>query len=73
VKDPAIYNRNFAPTFPIFDLMFGTFYMPKGVLPADYGVDGVPGHFIGQLIYPFRIIAGRLGPARKARLPVAAA
>ena len=73
VKDPAIYNRNFAPTFPVWDLLFGTYYMPRGVLPSNYGVDGVPGHFIGQLIYPFRIIAGRFGPARKARLPVAAA
>src|ERR1700678_588667 len=53
VKDPAIYNRNFAPTFPLLDLMFGTFYMPKGVLPQSYGVDGVPPHFLAQLIYPF--------------------
>ena len=73
VNDPAIYNRNFAPTFPIFDLMFGTFYMPKGVLPANYGVEGVPPHFIGQLIYPFRIIAGRFAAPRKARLPAPAA
>jgi sterol desaturase/sphingolipid hydroxylase (fatty acid hydroxylase superfamily) len=70
VKDPAIYNRNFAPTFPIWDLMFGTYYMPRGVLPADYGVDGVPQHFLGQLIYPFRIISERLGWPRKA--PVSA-
>ena len=73
VKDPAIYNRNFAPTFPIFDLMFGTFYMPKGELPSNYGVDGVPEHFIGQLIYPFRIIAGRFAAPRKARVPATAA
>jgi sterol desaturase/sphingolipid hydroxylase (fatty acid hydroxylase superfamily) len=73
VKDPAIYNRNFAPTFPIFDLMFGTYYMPKGVLPHDYGVDGVPAHFIGQLIYPFRIIAERLGLPKKAGAGAAAA
>jgi sterol desaturase/sphingolipid hydroxylase (fatty acid hydroxylase superfamily) len=66
VKDPAIYNRNFAPTFPVFDLMFGTFYMPKGELPEGYGVEGVPSHFVGQLIYPFRVIAERIARPRKA-------
>ena len=65
VRDPAVRNKNFAPTFPVLDLMFGTFYMPKGVLPADYGVDGVPGHFLGQMIYPFVDIAGRLAPGLK--------
>ena len=59
VKDPAVYNRNFAPTFPIWDLMFGTCYMPKGVLPRDYGVEGVPPHFLAQMIWPFQEIARR--------------
>ena len=46
--------KNFAPTFPVLDLMFGTFYMPKGKLPEDYGVeDPVPETFLGQLFYPF--------------------
>jgi sterol desaturase/sphingolipid hydroxylase (fatty acid hydroxylase superfamily) len=73
VKDPAVHNRNFAPTFPVWDLMFGTFYMPKGVLPADYGVEGVPSHFLAQLIYPFRVIAERIGRSRKARASASAA
>jgi len=73
VNEPAIYNRNFAPTFPVFDLIFGTFYMPKGELPRVYGVDGVPPHFLGQLIYPFRVIAERLGLPRKAGAGQAAA
>jgi sterol desaturase/sphingolipid hydroxylase (fatty acid hydroxylase superfamily) len=73
VRDPAIYNRNFAPNFPVFDLMFGTFYMPKGALPRDYGVDGVPPQFLDQLIYPFRVIAERLGLGRKAGAGEAAA
>jgi len=49
-------NKNFAPTFPFLDVMFGTFYMPKGVQPVNFGAphDAVPDHFIGQLIYPFR-------------------
>jgi sterol desaturase/sphingolipid hydroxylase (fatty acid hydroxylase superfamily) len=66
VKDPAIYNRNFAPTFPVWDLMFGTYYMPSGVLPQDYGVDGVPPHFLAQLVWPFRELAARLRAPRGA-------
>jgi sterol desaturase/sphingolipid hydroxylase (fatty acid hydroxylase superfamily) len=73
VKDPAIHNKNFAPTFPVWDLMFGTFYMPKGVLPEGYGVEGVPPHFVGQLLYPFREIAGRIGRSRKGRASQSAA
>jgi sterol desaturase/sphingolipid hydroxylase (fatty acid hydroxylase superfamily) len=61
VKDPAVHDRNFAPTLPVWDLMFGTFHMPRGVLPHDYGVDGVPRHFLPQLVYPFRVLAERFG------------
>ncbi len=54
VADPAVRDKNFAPTFPVLDLMFGTFHMPKGQLPSDYGAAGVPPHFLGQMAYPFR-------------------
>lgn len=49
-------NKNFAPTFPFLDLMFGTFYMPKGVQPTNFGTpyDPVPDDFFGQIAYPFR-------------------
>jgi sterol desaturase/sphingolipid hydroxylase (fatty acid hydroxylase superfamily) len=73
VRDPAIYNRNFAPTFPVWDLMFGTYYMPKGLLPHDYGVDGMPSHFVGQMIYPFQVIGERIAAGRKTRAGEAAA
>ncbi len=45
---------NFAGTFSLFDVMFGTFYMPEGVLPKDYGIDDatMPESFGRQLIYP---------------------
>lgn len=48
-------EKNFAPTFPFWDVMFGTFYMPQGVLPQVYGVDDpdFPPGFFQQLIYPF--------------------
>ena len=50
--DPQVRDKNFAPTFPVLDLMFGTFYMPKGRLPEGYGVEGVPTNFLNQMIYP---------------------
>lgn len=49
-------DKNFAPTFPFIDILFGTFYMPKGKLPEHFGVSGsdIPESFIGQLAWPFR-------------------
>lgn len=46
---------NFAIHFPLFDRLFGTYYMPKGQWPSGYGVGGhpVPSGFIKQLAYPF--------------------
>jgi sterol desaturase/sphingolipid hydroxylase (fatty acid hydroxylase superfamily) len=48
-------DRNFASTFPFLDLVFGTFYMPRGVLPAEFGngSDDYPEGFWAQLIRPF--------------------
>jgi len=55
-SDPRAHNRNFAAHLPIFDLIFGTLYLPPGrAIPAKYGVsDSVPEGLIGQVIYPFR-------------------
>ncbi len=49
-------EKNFAPTFPILDIIFGTFYMPKGKLPKKYGVsdEHFPETFLDQILYPFR-------------------
>jgi sterol desaturase/sphingolipid hydroxylase (fatty acid hydroxylase superfamily) len=48
--------KNFAGTFPVLDLMFGTFYMPAHELPDAYGIGDpqFPRSFGGQLLYPFR-------------------
>ncbi|NBO18228.1 MAG: sterol desaturase family protein [Proteobacteria bacterium] len=48
-------DKNFAPTFPLLDIFFGTYYMPD-YLPQQYGIDGapVPEGFFKQLVYPFR-------------------
>jgi sterol desaturase/sphingolipid hydroxylase (fatty acid hydroxylase superfamily) len=49
-------EKNYASTFPILDILFGTYYMPKGRLPADYGIADrdFPPSFGEQMIYPFR-------------------
>ena len=49
-------NTNFAGTFPIWDVLFGTFRMPKGVLPDNYGIDdqNFPEGISRQLAYPFQ-------------------
>ena len=49
-------DTNFAGTFPVWDMLFGTFRMPDNVLPDHYGVDdkAIPSEIGGQLAYPFR-------------------
>ena len=49
-------EKHFAATFPILDVLFGTFYMPAGELPDHYGIDEreFPTSFPGQLAHPFR-------------------
>ena len=47
-------NKNFANTFAVFDVLFGTFYMPNGRLPATYGIvgDEMPEGLGMQMLYP---------------------
>jgi sterol desaturase/sphingolipid hydroxylase (fatty acid hydroxylase superfamily) len=50
-------EKNFASTFPILDILFGTFYMPKGELPDRYGIGEpeYPASFPAQLVHPFTL------------------
>jgi sterol desaturase/sphingolipid hydroxylase (fatty acid hydroxylase superfamily) len=47
-------DKNFAGTFPFLDLMFGTFYMPEGVYPENFGIgeEEMPEGFARQMIHP---------------------
>lgn len=49
-------DKNFAGLFPWIDLLFGTFYMPRGAQPERFGVvnERVPSTLFAQLAYPFR-------------------
>jgi sterol desaturase/sphingolipid hydroxylase (fatty acid hydroxylase superfamily) len=49
------WDKNFAGLFPVWDLLFGTFFMPKGRVPEDFGItDPMPNHLPGQLWQPVR-------------------
>ncbi len=49
-------DTNFAGTFPIWDILFGTFRFPEDRLPEHYTADepAMPHEIGGQLAYPFR-------------------
>lgn len=49
-------ETNYAPSFALWDVLFGTFFMPEGRLPELYGVGNAdfPQEFLGQLAYPFQ-------------------
>jgi sterol desaturase/sphingolipid hydroxylase (fatty acid hydroxylase superfamily) len=50
-------DTNFAGTFPLWDILFGTFRMPAGRLPDNYGIEdqaSFPHEIARQLAYPFR-------------------
>ena len=50
-------DKNFAGLLPVWDLLFGTFYMPDRQ-PERFGVtDQVPGSYLGQLLWPFRRVS----------------
>ena len=48
-------DKNFAATFPILDVIFGTFYMPANETPDQYGIGDreFPSSFTAQLVHPF--------------------
>jgi sterol desaturase/sphingolipid hydroxylase (fatty acid hydroxylase superfamily) len=73
VDDPDVRDKNFAPTFPVLDLMFGTFHMPKGERPQVFGAEGAPEGVLAQMVWPFQVIAGRLWPKAGPRLDAPAA
>lgn len=48
-------DRNFAPSLPVFDLIFGTAHCPRGQWPERYGIaEPMPDGWFAQLAHPFR-------------------
>lgn len=47
-------DKNFAGFFPVWDILFGTYYMPRDKLPTRFGTaTPVPPGLLGQIWYPF--------------------
>jgi sterol desaturase/sphingolipid hydroxylase (fatty acid hydroxylase superfamily) len=62
-KDPQAIDKNFAGLLPLWDILFGTYYMPRDRMPCDFGVpERVPTGYFGQLWHPFAGWFGRKGP-----------
>lgn len=48
-------DKNFAGLLPLWDVLFGTYYMPRDRLPSQFGTASpVPAGLVGQVLFPFR-------------------
>lgn len=53
--DTEAQDKNFSGMFPLWDILFGTCYMPKGKLPKVFGVtEPMPETIVGQIMYPWK-------------------
>lgn len=55
-SDKGCTDKNFSVSLPVFDLLFGTWYSPKGQWPREYGVKGpqIEESYWAHLLAPFR-------------------
>ncbi len=62
-KDRDAWDKNFAGLLPVWDLLFGTYYMPRGRWPENFGIhEPMPRGFFGQLWEPFAWNRRKAGP-----------
>jgi sterol desaturase/sphingolipid hydroxylase (fatty acid hydroxylase superfamily) len=53
--ETAARDKNFAGIFPVWDILFGTYYLPPDKRPTTFGTSTpVPSSLLGQLMFPFR-------------------
>ncbi len=49
------HNSNYSVFLPLWDIVFGTYYMPRDKRPLRYGVgEAIPNTMAGQLRWPFQ-------------------
>lgn len=49
------HNSNYSAFLPLWDMLFGTYYVPRNKRPMRYGVsDDMPMTMVGQIAFPFR-------------------
>ena len=67
-NDPQAINTNYSVFLPLWDMIFGTYFMPKNRRPEKYGVNEfIPKGVVAQLAYPLR---GMGNPLRVVRHPI---
>lgn len=53
-RDREAWDKNFAGLLPLWDIVFGTYYMPRNRWPVNFGIcEPMPGGYLGQLWEPF--------------------
>jgi sterol desaturase/sphingolipid hydroxylase (fatty acid hydroxylase superfamily) len=69
-NDPLAIHSNYSVFLPVWDQLFGTYFMPRNRRPDRYGIDEhMPTSMIGQLRHPFH---GCGNPLRALRHPILA-
>lgn len=59
-RDREAWDKNFAGLFPFWDILFGTYYMPQGRWPENFGIcEPMPAGFLGQFWEPFAALFRR--------------
>ena len=59
-RDKEAWDKNFAGLFPFWDLLFGTYYMPKNRYPENFGInEPMPPGYLAQLWEPFAWLGRR--------------
>jgi sterol desaturase/sphingolipid hydroxylase (fatty acid hydroxylase superfamily) len=67
-NEPDAHNSNYSAFLPVWDLLFGTYFVPKDRRPQRYGVDDpMPAGMVAQLWWPLR---GLRNPLPMLRHPV---
>jgi lathosterol oxidase len=56
-RDLEFADRYFSVTFPLFDLLFGSYHCPAGQWPAAYGLVDSPfdDRYLTHLVWPFGV------------------
>ena len=56
-RDPALANRNYGQNLIVWDVVFGTRYLPRDVAPGPVGIDapaGFPRTWLAQVLAPLQ-------------------
>lgn len=60
-QEREAWDKNFAGLIPLWDIFFGTFYMPRGRYPESFGISRpMPHGFLGQMLAPFAWLIRRV-------------